>query len=206
MHLRVLRSYAPLIAALFTAHPLAAQGAARPAGARQSAPSTRATAEVSLTLVDTAAQRAAGKPAVIRFDYGQPHLRGRRLNTDSLVPYDQVWRLGANAATLLTTDVDLTIGGVRVPRGRYVAQVLPTRTQWTLILQAETTGAASVNVARYDQSKDAARIPLELSAMASPLESLSIWLVPSTAPGAPSGVLTIAWGTVQLRAPWSVPQ
>lgn len=191
---------------LLTASTLAAQGAPRPAAARQAAPSTRATAEVSLTLVDTAAQRAAGKAAVIRIDYGQPHLRGRRLNTDSLVPYDQVWRLGANAATLLTTEVDLTMGGVRVPKGRYVAQVLPTRTRWTLILQAETTGAASVNVTRYDPAKDAARIPLELTTLATPLESLSIWLVPSTAPGAPSGVLTMAWGTVQLRTSWSVPE
>lgn len=183
---------------------LVAQEAPRPAGARQAAPSTRATAEVSLTLVDTAAQRASGKPAVIRIDYGQPHLRGRRINTDSLVPYDQVWRLGANAATLFTTDVPLMVGGVRVPKGRYVAQVLPTKSQWTLILQAETTGAASVNVTRYDPAKDAARIPLELSTLATPLESLSMWLVPTTGPGAPRGMLTIAWGTVQLRAPWSV--
>lgn len=189
---------------LLTSSALVAQQAPRPAGGYQAAPSTRATAEVSLTLVDTAAQRAAGKPAVIRIDYGQPHLRGRRINTDSLVPYDQVWRLGANAATLFTTDVALTVGGVRVPKGRYVAQVLPTKSQWTLILQEETTGAASVNVTRYDPAKDAARIPLELSTLTTPVESLSIWLVPSTEKGAPRGVLAIAWGTVQLRAPWTV--
>ena len=56
---------------LLVAAPLHAQ-----AGARRAAPSTRGTAEVALTLVDTAAQRAAGKPALIRIDYGQPHLRG----------------------------------------------------------------------------------------------------------------------------------
>jgi hypothetical protein len=159
---------------------------------------------VALTLVDTAAQRVAGKAALIRIDYGQPHLRGRRVNTDSLVPYDQVWRLGANGATLFTTDVELTIGGVRVPKGRYVAQLLPTRTQWTLILQAETTGAASVNVTRYDPAKDAARIPLDLTPLGTAMESLTISLVPSTAAGAPSGVLTIAWGTVRLQSTWRV--
>ena len=189
---------------VLTASLLTAQGSPGASSRRQAAPSTRATAEVSLTLVDTAAQRAAGKPALIRIDYGQPHLRGRVLHTNGLVPFDTVWRLGANAATLFTTDVDLSVGGVRVPKGRYVAQVLPTRTQWTLILQAETSGAASVNVTRYDPAKDAARIPLELTPLGTPMESLSIWLVPSSAPGAPSGVLTIAWGTVQLRAPWRV--
>ena len=120
------------------------------AQARRAAPSTRATSEVSLAFADTAAQRAAGKMAIVRVDYGQPHLRGRKLLTDSLVPMGKVWRLGANAATLFTTDVDLTIGGKDVAKGRYVAQLLPETSGWTLILQQETSGAAQVNVAAYD--------------------------------------------------------
>lgn len=182
----------------------AATSLAAQAGARRAAPSTRAIAEVSLTLVDTAAQRAAGKAAVIRLDYGQPHLRGRRINTDSLVPLGTVWRLGANAATLFTTDVDLTIGGKDVPKGRYVAQVLPASAGWTLILQAETSGAASVNVTAYDAKKDAARIELKAATLASPLESLSMYLVPSTAPGAQRGTLHIGWDTVLLTTDWVV--
>ncbi len=173
-------------------------------GARRAAPSTRGIAEVSLTLVDTAAQRVAGKPALIRMDYGQPHLRGRRINTDSLVPFDTVWRLGANGATLLSTDVDLTIGGKDVPKGRYVAQALPTRTGWTLILQAETTGAATVNVATYDAKKDVARISLVMRTITSPVESLSVWLIPSTAPGVQRGELRMAWDTVMLTTEWVV--
>ena len=159
---------------------------------------------MSLTLVDTAAQRAAGKPALIRLDYGQPHLRGRHINTDSLVPLGKVWRFGANGATLLTTDVDLTIGGTNVPKGRYVAQLLPERTGWTLILQAETTGAASVNADTYDQKKDFARIPLTARTMSSAVESLSVWLIPSTAPGVQKGELRIAWDTVLLTTEWVV--
>jgi uncharacterized protein YaiI (UPF0178 family) len=113
------RALGPLaLAATLGSSALHAQGALRPA------PSGRATTEVVLTLVDTAA-RAAAQPSRIRIDYGQPHLRGRRLHTDSLVPYDQVWRTGANEATTLTTDVDLVIGGARVPRGRYVLQTVP---------------------------------------------------------------------------------
>ena len=174
------------------------------AGARRAAPSTRVITEMSLTFADTAAQRAAGKPAIVRIDYGQPHLRGRKLLTDSLVPMGKVWRFGANAATLFTTDVDLTLGGKEVAKGRYVAQLLPERSGWTLILQQETTGAAQVNVAAYDAAKDYARIPLTASTLASPQESLSITLVPSTAPGAQKGELTIAWGTVHLKADFVV--
>jgi hypothetical protein len=174
------------------------------AGARRAAPSTRAIAEMSLTFADTAAQRAAGKPAMVRIDYGQPHLRGRKLLTDSLVPMGKVWRLGANAATLFTTDVDLTLGGKDVAKGRYVAQLLPERTGWTLILQQETTGAAQVNVAAYDAAKDYARIPLTATTLSTPQESLAITLVPSTAPGAQKGEFAIAWGTVHLKTDWVV--
>jgi hypothetical protein len=187
---------------LLCAPVLRTEAQSAPVGARRAAPSTRAIAEVSLTLVDTAAQRAAGKAAVIRMDYGQPHLRGRRINTDSLVPLDKVWRLGANAATLFTTDVPLTLGGVAVAAGRYIAQVLPARSGWTLILQAETTGAASVALPTYDAKNDVARVPLRSTTIGTPLESLSIWIVPSTAPGAQRGELRIGWDTVMLTADW----
>lgn len=186
---------APLLAA-----PLAAQS-----GGYRAAPSTRATAEVSLTLADTAAQRAAGAPKLLRIDYGQPHLRGRRINTDALVPLGTVWRLGANAATLLTADVDLMLGDQRVPKGRYVMMALPEAGGWTLILQAETTGAASVMVGAYDQARDFARIRLSASTAAESLESLHIALVPAAGDVAARGTLQIGWDRVRLSAPWQVP-
>ncbi len=189
----------PAVALFFAASTLHAQ-----TGARRAAPSTRATAEVALTFADTAAQRVAGKPALLRLDYGQPHLRGRHIGTDSLVPFGTVWRLGANGVTLLTTDVDLTVGGKNVPKGRYILQILPTRTTWTLILQAETTGAASINPTPYDATKDLARVDMAMRTLATPIESLSMWLIPATTPGAQKGELRISWDTVQLSVEWSV--
>ena len=192
-------SFPALALSALLAAPLLAQS-----GAMRAAPSTRATSEVSLTLVDTAAQRAAGKPALMRIDYGQPHLRGRHINTDSLVPLGTVWRMGANGATIFTTDVDLTIGNKAVSKGRYIAQLLPTKSGWTLILQVETTGAASINPTPYDAKKDAARIDLTSRALTSPVESFSIWLIPSTARGAQRGELRMAWDTIMLTAEWAV--
>ena len=194
-----MRHLIPALALILAVSPLHAQS-----GARRAAPSTRGTAEVALTFTDTAAQRVAGKPAIMRLDYGQPHLRGRRINTDSLVPFGTVWRLGANTVTLFTTDVDVIIGGKSVPKGRYIAQVLPTRDNWTLILQAETTGAVAINPTAYDASRDVARIELNVRTLTAPIESLSMWLIPSAAPGVQRGELRIAWDTVQLSAEWSV--
>lgn len=195
-----MRTVVPALTLSFLlAAPLHAQ-----AGARRAAPSTRGITEVSLTFVDTAAQRVAGKPAIMRVDYGQPHLRGRRINTDSLVPFGTVWRLGANGATRFATEVDLTIGGKPVPKGRYIAQVLPTRTAWTLILQADTSSAPSVNPVAYDATKDVARIDLAVKTVASPVETFSIWLIPSTTPGVQRGEWRMAWDTTVLSAEWVV--
>ena len=96
--------------------PAAAQAPAR------FAPSTRATAQVNLmTTPEGAAER------VIRLDYGQPHLRGRSLHTDSLVPYGELWRTGANATTTLHTDFMLMFGSNHLPAGRYAVFTMPAR-------------------------------------------------------------------------------
>ncbi len=169
----------------------------------RAAPSTRATTEVILTLVDSAA-RAAAQPSKIHIDYGQPHLRGRKLLTDSLVPYDKAWRTGAGGATVLTTDVDLLIGGQSVPKGTYVLQTLPSRGGWKLLIQKDVGQSPMAAAMTYNPANDLARVDLRLSTPAAPLESFTIWLVPSTQPGSPHGELRLAWGTFALATDWSV--
>lgn len=167
------------------------------------APSGRATTEVVLTFVDSAA-RAAAKPSKIRIDYGQPHLRGRTLHTDSLVPYDKAWRTGANGATTLTTDVDLVLGGTSVPKGTYVLQTMPSRSGWTLLVQKDMGQSPMAAAMTYNPANDVARVPLRQTTLGTPLESLSFWLIPSPQPGAPHGELRLAWGATMLATDWAV--
>jgi hypothetical protein len=190
-----------LTATVATTLPAQTPAQAPAQGAMRAAPSGRATTEVTLMLVDSVA-RAAAQPATIRIDYGQPHLRGRSLFTDSLVPYDRPWRTGANAATTLTTDVDLVIGGARVPRGRYVLQTLPTRAGWKLLIQADAPPAAAG--ATPAPPREVARVDLRRTTLPAPLESLTFWLIPSTQPGTPRGELRLAWGTTALATDWSL--
>ena len=171
-------------------------------GPMRVAPSGRATTEVVLTLVDSVA-RAAANPAMIRIDYGQPSLRGRQLNTDSLVPFDKAWRLGANNATTLTTDVDVVIGGVTVPKGSYVLQAMPGRSVWKLLVQKMVGQSPMAAAMTYDPANDVARIELRQSALQTPLESLTIWLIPSTKAGPAHGELRLGWGTILLSTDWS---
>jgi len=137
---------------------------------------------------------------LIRVDYGQPHLRGRAVNTDSLVPLDKPWRTGANSATILTTDVDLMIGGASIPKGSYVLYTIPGRSAWKLIIQRNV----GQQVMQYSDSNDAGRIDLRHTTLQSPVESFTMWLIPSSAPGPARGELRFAWGTAQLSTDWSV--
>ncbi len=167
------------------------------------APSGRGTTEVLISLVDSAA-RANSQPSKIRIDYGQPNLRGRSLLTDSLVPYDKAWRTGANGATMLTTDLDLMVGGQKVPRGTYVLQSLPSHAGWKLLIQKDMGQSPMAAAMTYNPANDVARIDMKQSTMAAPLETLTMWLVPSREPGAPHGDLVIAWGSMRLSTGWSV--
>ena len=145
---------------------------------------------------------AAAKPLAIRVDYGQPHLRGRMLHTDSLLQYDKPWRLGANGVTTLTTGVDLVLGGATIPRGTYVLYAIPSRTTWKLVVQRNVGQAPMV----YVDSSDVARVDMQHVTLGSPIESLTMWLIPSVEAGQARGELRVAWGTDQLTVPWSVKQ
>ena len=149
-----------------------------------------------------AATTPAAKPLVIRLDYGQPHLRGRTLHTDSLVPYDKPWRTGANGSTTLTTDVDLVVGGTALPKGSYVLYTLPGRSTWKLIIQRSVKQTPM----QYSDSNDVARVELRHTTLSTPMESLTMWLIPSLQPGLARGELRFAWGNDQLSTDWSVKQ
>ena len=203
------------------AAPLAAQQPAAPAPSpapAQQAPripraaaSTRASVEV---LVDSrydareggwfGALNLAG-PARISLDYGQPHLRGRNvIGMPGVVPWDSAWRTGANMATQLSTEVDLTIGNTFIPRGVYTLFSFPTRNGWKLIVSKAVLQWGT----DYDASKDFARIDLRQRTLAEPVESLTFWLIPAIeAPPSttfPHGVLKFAWGNTELSTDWKV--
>lgn len=162
-------------------------------------PSGRASSEVVLAYPQGQAPAGTGNVS-IKVDYGVPHLRGRTVHVGDVVPYDAAWRTGANASTTLTTGANLRIGGVAVPAGTYVIYTLPTRQGSTLILQKPVGQSATA----YDAAHDVARIPLRTSTLAQSIESLTIWLIPSTATDAARGEFRLAWGTVQLSTDWMV--
>lgn len=145
-------------------------------------------------------------PSRIAITYGQPHARGRRVE-GGLIPLDTVWRFGANMATTLHTDLDMSVGDLKLPRGDYSLFVLYTRAGYSLIVNRGTGQWGSDR----DATKDVGRVALASRTMAEPEPSLSIYLVPdSPEPGtgyaALRGLLRIKWGTTELTTNWRIDQ
>jgi hypothetical protein len=115
----------------------------------------------------TAAVTLKGKKITI--DYSRPSLKGRKVGQE-LAPYGQVWRTGANEATALTTEVDLNIGGVKVPAGKYTLYTLPSEGTWKLIINKQTGQWGT----KYDESQDLARVDMKKSALPQSVEQFTI--------------------------------
>jgi hypothetical protein len=115
----------------------------------------------------------AGKKITV--SYGRPSMKGRTI-FGGLVPWGQVWRTGANEATTLTTEADLVIGGLKVPKGEYALFTIPTEKQWTLVINktAKQWGAF-----KHDAAQDLGRVPMTVAASAKPVEQFTIELVPA---------------------------
>lgn len=145
-------------------------------------------------------------PSRIAISYGQPHARGRKVE-GGLIPLDTVWRFGANMATTLHTDLNITLGELKLPQGDYSVFILYTRTGYALIVN-RGTGQWGTD---RDASKDIGRVALGSRAMAEPEPSLSIYLVPDapdprTGYADLRGTLRIKWGTTELTTNWRVDQ
>ncbi|MBM3772920.1 MAG: DUF2911 domain-containing protein [Acidimicrobiia bacterium] len=139
-------------------------------------------------------------PSRMIVDYGQPHARGRTVFGE-LVPYGEVWRLGANWATTLNLDVPMRIGELNLPRGEYTLFLLPRRDGGELIVSEETRQWGT----DYDPARDFGRTPVRRRDLSQAIESLTITLEPVFPPAkgaVPSGSLRIAWGLAEYSAQW----
>lgn len=90
----------------------------------------------------------------IELSYSRPNIKGRKIYGD-LVPFGKVWRTGANQATTLTFADEVTIGGTKIPAGKYGLLSIPDKSAWTLIItkQLDVTSPAA-----YKQESDVVRV------------------------------------------------
>ena len=139
--------------------------------------------------------RATISNAHLVIDYGRPHKRGREI-FGGVVPWDQVWRTGANAATEFTTDADLKVGGTIIPKGSYTLWSLPSKSGAKLIINSQT-GQWGTD---YHADKDFARLDLATEGLPQPVETFTIAIDPA----AGGGVLRLEWDRTRYSLPFTV--
>lgn len=92
--------------------------------------------------------------STVELSYARPNIKGRKIFGD-IVPFDAVWRTGANSATVLTFGDDVIIGGTAVPAGKYGLLSIPGKKEWTLIISKQTNVTSP---AAYDEKQDVVRV------------------------------------------------
>ena len=89
----------------------------------------------------------------IEITYSRPSVKGRVI-FGGIVPYDQVWRTGANASTKISFSTDVKLNGNAVPAGKYALFTIPGQDEWTIIISKDTAGFGAF---AYKQENDLVR-------------------------------------------------
>jgi tetratricopeptide (TPR) repeat protein len=105
----------------------------------------------------------------VTITYSSPAVRERTIWGD-LVPYDKMWRTGANSPTRINFTQEVTIGGKKLKAGEYAIVTIPGKNEWTVILSMNRNTRAS----NYKEEEDAARLTIKPTEM-NHTERLTFW-------------------------------
>ncbi len=106
----------------------------------------------------------------ITTDYSSPRAKGRQI-FGGLVPYNEVWRTGANEATTFVTTANLNVEGKDVPAGSYTIFTVPAQDKWTLIINKKT---GEWGIPYHYESDELVRVPMQVGKTSGPVENFTI--------------------------------
>ena len=136
----------------------------------------------------------------VTIEYSRPSMRGRTIFGD-LVPYDKIWRTGANARTKVTFSDDVTVGGKTLEAGSYAIFTKPSASSWDVYFYTETSGGGAPQ--NWDESKVAAKVTAPIIEMPKEMavETFTITVDDLTDNGAVIGIL---WSNVYVPVKFGV--
>lgn len=141
------------------------------------------------------ARASFGPGGMVLIDYGRPLVRERTVWGGTLVPFDSVWRAGANDATHLFTTRTLDIGTMKLAPGMYTLWVQHTKSGTFLIVNKQT----GIWGTQYDASQDVGRVALTMTPTSSHVEEFTIVV---KALSGTRGSIEIAWGAMMGAVPF----
>ena len=134
--------------------------------------------------------------ASISIDYSRPHARGRVL-LGNVIPYDRVWRTGANAATQFTTSAPVRLAGIQLAAGTYTLWTIPHQNGVDLIVNGQSGQWGT----QYNGARDVGKAPMQSAALSTPVDQFTISVA---AIDARHGTLSLEWGSFRWTAPIEV--
>lgn len=145
-----------------------------------------------------APQLIGNMPAIVRVTYSRPAKKEREIFGTKIVPYGEVWRVGANESTEIKFYQDVTIQGKTVKAGTYSLFAIPTATEWTIILNKDLDfwGAYS-----YNKNNDVLRVSVPTKKTEEVIENFSIQCVKGS--NDKETTMKMAWDTTLVEVPIS---
>ena len=162
--------------------------------------------------VDEVAKRMSKKPKIgipsptatinftiandtINLSYGRPFKRGRKI-FGGIVPYDSIWRTGANDPTKISLPYAIRFGKITVPKGEYSLYTIPSMENWILIFNADLKQWPS----EPNRSKDVALIPMKVQKADKQTDQFTINIEPLKS----GGIIKFVWDETEAFASFRV--
>lgn len=135
-------------------------------------------------------------PAIVRITYSRPAKKEREVFGTKIVPYGEVWRVGANESAEIKFYQDVTIQGKKVKAGTYSLFAIPTATEWTIILNKDLDfwGAYS-----YNKDNDVLRVSVPTKKTEEVVENFSIQCVKGS--NDKETTMKMAWDMTLVEVP-----
>jgi hypothetical protein len=134
----------------------------------------------------------------VSIEYSRPSKRDRVIFGD-LVPYDKIWRTGANGSTKFTFSDDVMLGGKEVPAGTYAIYTKPGKSSWTVMIYKDLRLGGGV--ANYDEAQELARFSLESNELPMSIESFTFMVGDLSSEGAN---IYLMWDQTAIAMPLKV--
>lgn len=135
----------------------------------------------------------------VTLEYSRPSMKGRTVFGD-LVPFGEVWRVGANANTKITFSNDVMVGGKTLKAGDYAIYVTPKEKSWDVMFYADATNWGTPE--KWDESKVAAKVSVNVMPMPMKVETLTMNFDDLTSNSATLGIM---WSNVYAGVKFEVP-
>jgi hypothetical protein len=138
--------------------------------------------------------------------YGRPYTKDpttgqNRKIWGELVPYGEVWRTGADEATLLIAQKPIVIGETTVPAGAYTLRTLPNEDGTAKLIINKQIGQWGIGPGSYDQAQDLVRIDLQKEALDAPVDQFTMAISKNPSGG---GILKMMWENTAFSTPFTV--